>query len=73
MSELLVVANGLACNGHLRDAVQQWAFCSLGGSDWAREFYGTHRAKGNANTPPASPREPLARGPLALPHPQRCS
>lgn len=25
----LVVANRLACNGHLRNAVQHWAFCSL--------------------------------------------
>ncbi len=25
----LVVSTRLACNGHLRDAVQQWAFCSL--------------------------------------------
>ena len=45
----LVVANRLACNGHLRDAVQQWAFCSLRGSAWAREFYDTHRAKGNGH------------------------
>ena len=45
----LVVANRLACNGHLRDAVQQWAFCSLRGSGWAREFYDTHRAKGNGH------------------------
>lgn len=41
----LVVANRLACNGHLRDAVQQWAFCSLRGSVWAREFYDAHRAR----------------------------
>ncbi len=45
----LVVANRLARNGHLRDAVQQWAFCSLRGSGWAREFYDTHRAKGNSH------------------------
>lgn len=45
----LVVANRLACNGHLRDAVQQWAFCSLRGSGWAREFYDVHRAKGNGH------------------------
>ncbi len=31
----LVVANRLACNGYLRDAVQQWAFCSLNSSGWA--------------------------------------
>lgn len=45
----LVVANRLACNGHLRDAVQQWAFCSLRGSGWAREFYDAHRAKGQGH------------------------
>lgn len=45
----LVVANRLACNGHLRDAVQQWAFCSLRGSGWAREFYDQHRAKGKGH------------------------
>ena len=47
-SELLV-ANRLACNGHLRDAVQQWAFCSLRGSHWAREFYDAHRARGKGH------------------------
>ena len=41
----LVVSNRLACNGHLRDAVQQWAFCSLRESGWAREFYDEHRAR----------------------------
>ncbi|MHB1519540.1 MAG: IS110 family transposase [Candidatus Dormibacteria bacterium] len=45
----LVVANRLACNGHLRDAVQQWAFCSLRGSGWARDFYDAHRAKSNGH------------------------
>jgi transposase len=45
----LVVANRLACNGHLRDAVQQWAFCSLKNSGWAREFYDEHRAKGQGH------------------------
>lgn len=45
----LVVANRLACNGHLRDAVQQWAFCSLRGSGWARAFYDRHRAKGKGH------------------------
>jgi transposase len=45
----LVVANRLACNGHLRDAVQNWAFCSLRWSGWAREFYEeqTGRHKGH--------------------------
>lgn len=41
----LVVANRLACNTHLRDAVQRWAFCSLRGSGWAREFYDEHRSR----------------------------
>ncbi len=42
----LVVSTRLACNGHLRDAVQQWAFCSLLYSGWAREFYDGQVAKG---------------------------
>ena len=42
----LVVSTRLACNGHLRDAVQQWAFCSLTRSGWAREFYDGQVAKG---------------------------
>ncbi len=42
----LVVSTRLACNGHLRDAVQQWAFCSLLNSGWAREFYDGQVAKG---------------------------
>ena len=65
-----VVACRLACNRHLRDAVQQWAFCSLSRSGWAREFYDRHiadhhshhaalRALGNR----------LARGALTLPDP----
>lgn len=37
-----VVSCRLACNGHLRDAVQQWAFCSLNRSGWAREYYDAH-------------------------------
>jgi len=45
----LVVANRLACNGHLRDACQQWAFCSLRGSGWARQFYDTHRSRGKGH------------------------
>jgi len=45
----LVVANRLACNGHLRDACQQWAFCSLRGSGWARQFYDTHRTRGKGH------------------------
>jgi len=45
----LVVANRLACNGHLRDAVQQWAFCSLRGSGWARDYYDSQRARGKGH------------------------
>lgn len=45
----LVVANRLACNGHLRNAVQHWAFCSLRTSGWAREFYDQHRARGKTH------------------------
>ena len=33
------VARRLAYNRHLGEAVQQWAFCSLQQSAWAREFY----------------------------------
>lgn len=44
-----VVAHRLACNRHLRDAVQQWAFCSLATSTWAREFYDAHRARGKTH------------------------
>ncbi|MGQ0481568.1 MAG: IS110 family transposase [Pseudonocardia sp.] len=44
-----VVAHRLACNRHLRDAVQTWAFCSLGSSGWAREFYDSHRARGKTH------------------------
>jgi len=39
-----VVACRLACNRYLRDAVQQWAFCSLQRSGWARQFYDRHIA-----------------------------
>jgi len=41
-----VVCCRLAYNRHLGDAVQQWAFCSLRYSGWAREFYDRQRAKG---------------------------
>ena len=44
-----IVAHRLACNRHLRDAVQTWAFCSLKHSAWAREFYDTHRARGKTH------------------------
>jgi transposase len=42
----LVVATRLACNRHLADAVQRWAFCSLNQSGWARAFYDAQRARG---------------------------
>jgi transposase len=42
----LVVACRLACNRHLAGAVQQWAFCSLTRSVWAREFYDAQRVRG---------------------------
>jgi transposase len=45
----LVVATRLACNRHLANAVQQWAFCSLRCSGWAREFYDTQRARGKGH------------------------
>jgi transposase len=41
-----VVASRLACNRYLANAVQQWAFCSLQTSGWAREFYDAQRARG---------------------------
>jgi len=45
----LVVATRLACNRYLADPVQQWAFCSLRYSGWAREFYDTQRARGKTH------------------------
>jgi transposase len=45
----LVVACRLACNRHLAAAVQQWAFCSLRQSAWAREFYDAQRARGKTH------------------------
>ena len=44
-----VVSCRLAYNHHLGDAVQQWAFCSLRGSAWARAFYDGQRAKGKSH------------------------
>ncbi len=44
-----VVAHRLACNRHLADAVQQWAFCSLKRSGWAREFYDAKVAAGDSH------------------------
>jgi transposase len=45
----LVIATRLACNRYLRDAVHQWAFCSLQRSGWAREFYDAQRARGKGH------------------------
>ena len=39
----------LAYNHQLGDAVQQWAFCSLRGSPWARAFYDGKRATGKSH------------------------
>jgi transposase len=44
-----VVAFRLACNRHLRAAIQQWAFCSLTRSGWARTFYDQHIATGDSH------------------------
>jgi transposase len=41
------IARRLACNRHLGEAVQQWAFCSLTRSGWAREFYDAKIAVGD--------------------------
>jgi transposase len=45
----LVVACRLACNRHLAGAVQQWAFCSLRESGWARAFYDAQRRRGKTH------------------------
>jgi transposase len=44
-----VVSCRLAYNRHLGDAVQQWAFCSLRNSRWARAFYDQKRAVGKSH------------------------
>ena len=62
------IARRLACNRHLGEAVQQWAFCSLSRSGWAREFYDAKIAAGDTSPRRAAQaRQPLARGPVALP------
>jgi hypothetical protein len=43
------IARRLAYNRHLGEAVQQWAFCSLTRSAWAREFYDTKTAAGDSH------------------------
>jgi transposase len=42
-----VIARRLAYNRYLGNAVQQWAFCSLRQSAWARAFYDAKIAKGS--------------------------
>jgi hypothetical protein len=44
-----VIARRLAYNRYLGEAVQQWAFCSLIRSAWAREFYDTKIAAGKSH------------------------
>ncbi|MFD0852253.1 transposase, partial [Actinomadura adrarensis] len=44
-----VVARRLAYNRYLGEAVQQWAFCSLNRSAWAREFYDSKIAAGKSH------------------------
>jgi transposase len=41
------IARRLAYNRYLGEAVQQWAFCSLTRSAWAREFYDAKITKGD--------------------------
>jgi transposase len=41
------IARRLAYNRYLGEAVQQWAFCSLTRSTWAREFYDAKITKGD--------------------------
>jgi transposase len=45
----LVIASRLACNRYLANAVQQWSFCSLRQSGWAREFYDAQRGRGKGH------------------------
>ena len=44
-----VVCCRLAHNRFLGNAVQQWAFCSLRRSGWAREFYDGQRSRGKTH------------------------
>lgn len=43
------IARRLAYNRHLGEAVQQWAFCSLTRSTWARQFYDAKTAAGDSH------------------------
>jgi len=45
----LIVAKRLACNRYLDGAVQDWAFCSLRWSNWAREYYDELRGRGKGH------------------------
>ncbi len=45
----LVLATRLACNRYLDHAVQDWAFCSLRWSSWARDYYDTLPARGKTH------------------------
>jgi transposase len=44
-----LVARRLACNRYLDAAVQDWAFCSLRWSGWARDYYDAQRARGKSH------------------------
>jgi transposase len=44
-----VISRRLAYNRYLGNAVQQWAFCSLTRSPWARQFYDTKIATGQSH------------------------
>jgi len=44
-----------ACNLHLRRALQQFAFCSLKSSEWARAYYDRQRARGLGTRPRSGP------------------
>jgi transposase len=43
------IARRLAYNRYLGEAIQQWAFCSLTRSTWARQFYDSKIAKGDSH------------------------
>jgi hypothetical protein len=63
----LVVAHRLACNRHLANAVQEWAFASLLRSEWPGSSTTNSAPRERANKRPSSSRQPVAGGPLALP------
>jgi len=43
------IARRLAYNRHLGEAIQQWAFCSLSRSVWARQIYDAKTAAGKTH------------------------